>query len=148
MIYERTIKGNNEFIVADLSTGKKTELLNQINFAKAISEATNETINSHKMDLREIEVNNKLNTIKFLFNKNKYSFDTTTDKLTKLQKKPGNEFISPDSTKAAFIEKNNLWVRDMSSGEITQLTFDGTEDYGYATNNAGWIRDDLSLIHI
>ena len=51
LIYERTIKSSNEFIVADLSTGKKTELFNQINFAKAISEATNETINPHKMDL-------------------------------------------------------------------------------------------------
>ena len=72
LIYERTIKGNNEFIVADLSTGKKTELFDPINFAKAISEATNETINSHKMDLRELEVSSKLNIIKFLFNKNKY----------------------------------------------------------------------------
>ena len=121
LIYERTIKGSNEFIVADLSTGKKTELFNPINFAKAISEATNETINSHKMDLREIEVSSKLNIIKFLFNKNKYSFDATTNKLTKLQKKPSNEFISPDSTKAAFIENNNLWVRNMSSGELSLI---------------------------
>ena len=37
LIYERTIKGSNEFIVADLSAGKKTELFKQINFAKAIS---------------------------------------------------------------------------------------------------------------
>ena len=146
LIYERTIKGINEFIVADLSTGKKTELFNQINFAKATSEATNETINPHKMDLREIEVDSKSNTIKFLFNKNKYSFDRIAEKLTKLQKEPSNEFISPDGTKAVFIENNNLWVRDMSSGEVTQLTFDGMEDYGYATNNAGWIRDDRPVI--
>ena len=98
------------------------------------------------MDLREIEVDSKSNTIKFLFNKNKYSFDTTTNKLIKLQKESSNEFISPDGTKAAFIENNNLWVRDMSSGEIKQLTFDGIEDYGYATNNAGWIRDDRPVI--
>jgi len=146
LIYERTIKGSNEFIVADLSTGKKTELFNPINLAKAISETTKETINFNKMDLREIEVSRKLNNIKFLFNKNKYSFDTTTNKLTKLQKEPSNEFVSPDNTKAAFIENNNLWVREMSSGEITQLTFDGMEDYGYATNNAGWIRDDRPVI--
>ena len=146
LIYERTIKGNNEFIVADLSTGKKTELMNQINFAQAISEATNETINPHKMDLREIEVDSKSTTIKFLFNKNKYSFERTAKRLTKLQKEPSNEFISPDNTKAVFIKNNNLWVRDMSSGEITQLTLDGMEDYGYATNNAGWIRDERPVI--
>ena len=37
LIYERTIKGINEFIVADLSTGKKTELFNQINFCNSYS---------------------------------------------------------------------------------------------------------------
>ena len=146
LVYERTVDGNNEFILADLSTGKKTVLFNQIDFAKTISEATNENINSYKINLREIEVSSKLNTIEFLFNKNKYSFDRATNKLTKLKKELTNEFVSPDSKKAAFIENNNLWVRDISSGEITQLTFDGTEDYGYATNNAGWIRDDRPVI--
>ena len=52
------------------------------------------------------------------------------------------ESVSPDGKRAAFIRANNLWVRDVATGRETQLTTDGVKDFGYATNNAGWIRSD------
>ena len=48
--------------------------------------------------------------------------------------------ISPDGRRGALIRDHNLWVRDMTSGQETQLTTDGEEDFGYATNNAGWTK--------
>ena len=56
-------------------------------------------------------------------------------------KKP-NEYVSPDGNLAAYIDNYNLWVRNLYSNKKTQLTFDGYEDYGYSTNNAGWIKND------
>ena len=53
-----------------------------------------------------------------------------------------NEFISPNGQLAAFIENYNLWLRNLKTNVTTQLTFDGKVDYGYATNNAGWIKND------
>ncbi len=53
---------------------------------------------------------------------------------------PRNSDVSPDSTKAVFIRDYNLWMRDLHTGEDTQLTTDGVEDFGYATNNAGWVK--------
>ena len=53
-----------------------------------------------------------------------------------------NEFISPNGQLSAFIYDYNLWVKDLNSNKTTQLTFDGEKDYGYATNNAGWIKTD------
>ena len=53
-----------------------------------------------------------------------------------------NEFISPNGQLAAFIENYNLWIRNLKTNVTTQLTFDGKVDYGYATNNAGWIKND------
>jgi dipeptidyl aminopeptidase/acylaminoacyl peptidase len=50
------------------------------------------------------------------------------------------EVLSPDGTKAAFIRDHNLWMRHVSTGQATQLTLDGVEDFGYATNNAGWTK--------
>ena len=52
----------------------------------------------------------------------------------------GNEFLSPNGKLAAYIENYNLWVRNLSTNKKTQLTFDGKENYGYATNNAGWTK--------
>jgi len=48
----------------------------------------------------------------------------------------GNE--SPDKKMAAFIRDNNLWVREIATGNETALTTDGAKDFGYATDNAGW----------
>ena len=53
---------------------------------------------------------------------------------------------SPDGKYAAFIRDYNLWKRDLTTGEETQLTFDGEEDFGYATNNAGWIKSDRPVL--
>ncbi len=47
---------------------------------------------------------------------------------------------SPDGRHAAFIRDHNLWVRHLATGTEIQLTTDGEEGYGYATNNAGWVR--------
>ena len=54
--------------------------------------------------------------------------------------------VSPDGTTAVYIRDNNLWLRQVQSGEVYQLTFDGVEDFGYATNNAGWIRDKTPVV--
>ncbi len=51
---------------------------------------------------------------------------------------PPNSSLSPDGSRAAFIRDYNLWVRDLATGADTRLTTDGTEEFGYATNNAGW----------
>ena len=59
---------------------------------------------------------------------------------------PDNASVSPDGTKAAFIRDHNLWVRDLATGEDVPLTTDGEEDFGYATNNAGWVKRDSPVL--
>ncbi len=54
--------------------------------------------------------------------------------------------LSPDRSKAVFIRNWNLWVRDVKSNIETQLTFDGAKDFGYATDNAGWIHSDRPIV--
>ena len=50
------------------------------------------------------------------------------------------QVLSPNGKLAAFIRDHNLWVRNVETKKERQLTFDGIEDYGYATNNAGWTK--------
>ncbi len=54
--------------------------------------------------------------------------------------------VSPDGRKAAFVRENNLWVRDVRSGQETQLTKDGAPDFGYATDNSGWTHSDRPIV--
>ena len=59
---------------------------------------------------------------------------------------PRNEVLSPDGKKAAFIRDWNLWIRDEATKKETQLTLDCVENYGYATDNAGWKQGDGPIL--
>jgi dipeptidyl-peptidase-4 len=59
---------------------------------------------------------------------------------------PAEDELSPDGKRAAFIREYNLWVRDVANGKETQLTTDGIKDFGYATDNAGWIHSDRPIL--
>jgi dipeptidyl aminopeptidase/acylaminoacyl peptidase len=58
----------------------------------------------------------------------------------------GNAVTSPDGTRAAFIKDWNLWVRDVATGQEKALTTDGAENFGYATDNAGWARSNRAIV--
>lgn len=63
---------------------------------------------------------------------------------SKRGKEPG--VVSPDGKREAFIRDWNLWVRDVDGGAETKLTSDGVQDYGYATDNAGWTHSDKAIL--
>ncbi|HPN69444.1 MAG TPA: DPP IV N-terminal domain-containing protein [Saprospiraceae bacterium] len=56
------------------------------------------------------------------------------------------EAISPDGKKVVYINNWNLYVRDLDTGAETQLTKDGIENFGYATDNAGWRQSDAPIV--
>ena len=59
---------------------------------------------------------------------------------------PRNASVSPDSSTAVFIRDYNLWAVNLATGAETQLTTDGIRDFGYATNNAGWVHNDSPVL--
>ena len=59
---------------------------------------------------------------------------------------PYTVFESPDGRLGAFIRDHDLWVRHLETGEEWPVTEDGEDGYGYATNNAGWIRSDRPVV--
>jgi dipeptidyl aminopeptidase/acylaminoacyl peptidase len=54
--------------------------------------------------------------------------------------------VSPDGSYAVFIKDHNLWARELASGQELQITTDGVEDFGYATDNAGWTHSDRPVV--
>jgi dipeptidyl-peptidase-4 len=61
-------------------------------------------------------------------------FDTNTGKLTKLGKgRPASSLMfakfSPDGAKVAYVSEYNLYVEDLATGNIQQLTKDGNRKY-------------------
>jgi dipeptidyl aminopeptidase/acylaminoacyl peptidase len=62
--------------------------------------------------------------------------------------RPGAEPLSrsPDGTRGVFVREGNLFLRDLATGAETQLTTDGTPDFGYATDNAGWVHSPRAIV--
>ena len=56
------------------------------------------------------------------------------------------EVASPDGRYVAFIRDWNLWIRELDSGSEKALTRDGIENFGYATDNAGWKHSDKPIL--
>ena len=57
-----------------------------------------------------------------------------------------NGVVSPNGKFAAYIKDYNLWMRDVATNKETQLTVDGIKDFGYATDNAGWVHSDRAIL--
>ncbi|MFT4114512.1 S9 family peptidase [Silvibacterium sp.] len=48
--------------------------------------------------------------------------------------------ISPDSTRVAWVRENNLYVEELATGKITQLTTDGSKDIINGTSD--WVSEE------
>ncbi|MDC0472087.1 DPP IV N-terminal domain-containing protein [Flavobacteriaceae bacterium] len=81
------------------------------------------------IDLKSLEKSN--------YNEND---EVNSQNINKDYKNNPYEFLSPNGNLAAYIDEFNLWIRNTKTGKRTQLTFDGFKNYGYSTNNAGWIK--------
>jgi dipeptidyl aminopeptidase/acylaminoacyl peptidase len=136
----------DHYLKMDATSGTASPLLDQAKLAAALAQAGDKSIKADKLgitDFRvaadgrdEIEVGGK-----------KYVCDLQTAGACTLQKagkEPG--VLSPDRKQEAFIRNWNLWVRDVATGKETQLTTNGVENYGYATDNAGWKHTDNAIL--
>ncbi len=72
--------------------------------------------------------------------------DTKGAKKVIARRHAGEMNLSPDKSMGAFLRDNNLWVKVVATGEERQLTTDGVEDFGYATDNAGWQHSDGAIL--
>lgn len=142
LIYRRSTVAGFEYIVANFDDQSKQTLFDEVRLAAIISQITNQEVDSNDLILGNLEIDADNELLYFDFQNRNYQYNLSNNDLQQLAVISPNEYLSPDGSKAAFIEEHNLWIRNTSTNELTQLTFDGIENYGYATNNAGWLRND------
>lgn len=142
LIYRRSTEEGLDYVRVDAQTGQRSELLDVARTAEALAEFSEEEIDVSELSLSVIELAEDGDILEFDYEGERYALDLASYGVDQLAETPPDEYLSPDGSKAAFIDEHNLWLRDTASNALTQLTFDGEQDYGYATNNAGWLRDD------
>lgn len=147
LIYQSQTKSGREYVLANPKTGEKTTAFDHQRLAESLSELVGSEVKPDELSLRSVNITENGQTLSFWMWGKRYETDLDSYKTRHVPSKANyNEILSPDGKKAAYIKGHNLWVRNTETGEHTQLTTDGEKHYGYATNNAGWIRSDRPVL--
>ncbi len=148
--YRTRVAQGEEYVVVDPKRRSRTHAFDQEKLAAALSAAAGTKVEAHRLPLVELELPASGQTATFFVHGTRYRCSIHEARCEPADTSRGggsrNEVVSPDGTKAAFIRDWNLWVRDVATGKETRLTQDGVEDYGYATDNAGWIHSDRPIL--
>ena len=146
LVYRSKTAEGHQFFKVDAATQKKSLAFDHQKLAESLARITESEIDQNKLPFARVKFTGDNKLVVSVKGK-KYQCKLQSylcQKDAKTVKR--GEFVSPDGEKAAFIKDYNLWVRDIASGTESQLTTDGIKDFGYATNNAGWIRGRMPVL--
>ncbi len=158
--YRNVFSEGAEFVMVDPERGTRERAFDHSRLARALSDVTGDSHEAFGLPFNSFSLNADGEGIRVDVEGTSYDcgiraytcqqVGTPRTRGAQAQGRGGGrgapEVLSPDGAKAAFIRDHNLWVRDVMSNEETQLTTDGIEDFGYATNNAGWTKSDRPVL--
>lgn len=166
--YRILVPSGSEFRLVDLVKKTRTAVFDQEKLAAALSKATGKRYETDMLPFQSITLTADGKFVGFNADGKQWKFDRKTSELSvdtasartiaarqarvggaaggRRGGGGGTEVLSPDGKKAAFIKDYNLWVRDVKTGQQTQLTTDGIKDFGYATDNAGWQSSNRAIL--
>ncbi|SFS17145.1 Dipeptidyl aminopeptidase/acylaminoacyl peptidase [Dyella sp. OK004] len=153
--YREHDAGGDHYLRMDAATGKAEPAFDQAKLATALTAVLNKPVDAKKLGITDfsmtadgrLDVN--LRGKHYLCDlKDKGVCVAGKGAKEKAGAKEGSEpgVLSPDKKTEAFIRHWNLWLRDVATRTETQLTTDGVEDFGYATDNAGWKHSDEAIL--
>ena len=149
----------SRFMLVDAAKKTRAAAFDQEKLAASLSSATGKTYQANRLPFQSFSFSDNQKSIIFKADGKQWKCNLTTyqcvadnSSVKKAlnneggQQASGNEIISPDGTKVAFIKDYNLWIRNINTSQQTQLTTDGVKDYGYATDNAGWKQSESPVL--
>jgi dienelactone hydrolase len=150
------------YVIVDPAKGTRAPAFDQAKIAAALSAASNHAIkdDARHLKLSDLSMTDGDKVLSFSYSGSLFRCDLRLNDgvckpLLPLESGAGAHVhgemhppltISPDRKLGAFVRDWNLWVRNLETGAETQLTTDGMKDYGYATENAGWIHTDAAIL--
>ncbi len=147
--YANAIPGGTEFVLVDPMSGDKGRAFDHDRLAQVLSVATGDEQLPLDLPVTDLEFRGHEMLVS-LREAGSFLCDLTDYVCDRFEpsRAPaiGSEVLSPDGRYAAFIREHNLWVRDRDTDEEVQLTTDGVQDFGYGTNNAGWVRSNRPVL--
>jgi len=165
--YRVSVPDGGEFVLVDPARRRRAPAFDHLRLAEALGTATGRELEAADLPIRTLDVSRDGRTLtvtlgpsgppfgppvragggdRWVCDLRAWRCAADTAAAAPRHDPPRNAVPSPDGAKAAFIRDHNLWVRDLTTGEDRQLTTDGVKDFGYATNNAGWVKRDSPVV--
>ena len=160
MWYRNSISAGSEFVFVDAAKGTRELAFNHDRLATAISAQLDSVFTGNALPFMTFTFSNDQKSIAFEAGGRSFSCtlnryrcesvavsngkkdDAVDERAAMMRRFRSVEVASPDGKLEAFIKDHNLWVREKATKIERPLTTDGEEDFGYATNNAGWTKGD------
>jgi dipeptidyl-peptidase-4 len=162
--YRSTTAAGAEFLVVTPAKRLREAAFDHAKLAAALSAASGTTYTAAALPFQTVDLSADGKTVSFDAGSRRWSCDVQGTKCAATGEAAGgrgafggrgggrggrggagNAVTSPDGKRAVFIRDWNLWVRDVASGQEKPLTTDGVKDFGYATDNAGWVSSDRAI---
>lgn len=152
--YRTSTVGGAEFVMIDPARGTRAEAFDHTRLAAALAAATGGSVEPGRLPVESLDFSTDAREITLRAGDRQWTCSLVeytcapadTARAAAAFDAPRASVTSPDGRYAAYIRDFNLWVKDLTTNEDRQLTTDGIEDFGYATNNAGWIRSDVPVL--
>jgi dipeptidyl aminopeptidase/acylaminoacyl peptidase len=144
--YRATTPGGSAFFVVDPARRTREALFDPTRLASALAAVSGRPVQATQIPPFELAKDSRSITVRA--QNRQWSCDlqaytcAPADSSAAAPGAPENSSVSPDGRWAVFIRDYNLWAKELATGAETQLTRDGTREFGYATNNAGWVHGD------
>ena len=147
--YENRIAGGTEFLLVDPRARDQRRAFDHERLSDAMADVLGTALDALALPIADLEfdgdallVDTERGTV-LRCDLTSYRCDARHPRLLPLEE---GEIPSPDGRLSVFSRGHDLWLRDRRTGAETRLTFDGEEDFGYGTNNAGWVRRPYPVV--
>jgi dipeptidyl aminopeptidase/acylaminoacyl peptidase len=133
--YRNRVQDGHEFVLVDPDAGRRGIAFDHDRLAAALSVAADTSYVGNQLPFRTFEFVEGDAAIRFhLADSVRWTCDIvayTCDPPDSIPADASHEVRSPDGDRVAFVRDENLWVRDVASGQETQVSTDGEAHFGY-----------------
>ncbi len=143
--YRVTTTDGSAFMVVNPARRTREPLFDHGRLAAALATSLGSAVDGNRLPFQTLDLGDDAHSVMFAVENRRFRCDLVG--YTCAGEAPGHEAppnakVSPDGKRAAFIRDYNLWSLELASGREIRLTTDGIKDFGYGTNNAGWVHGD------
>jgi dipeptidyl-peptidase-4 len=133
--YRKVALKETAFILVDAEQNTSGPAFDHERLATALSHAAKQEYSASALPFSEIEFVDSGKAIRFSVEGAQWTCPLATYECQKEPAHPerSNEVLSPNKRWAAYVKGYNLYLRDVSTGTVLQLTHDGAAGWDYAT---------------